>query len=119
MVSCNVTGNLVTLEASGTLTVDDYKKVLPVINELIKDGKKPAFFISLEDFHGWEPSAIWEELKFDVKHRNDFGPMVVVGESDIQKWLTRFSSMIFPSEVKYFDKKEEKEAREWIESKVS
>ena len=31
MVNCNVTGNLVTIEASGTLTVDDYKEVLPVI----------------------------------------------------------------------------------------
>jgi len=119
MVNSNVVGNLVTIEASGTLTVEDYKKVLPEIDELIKEGKKPAFFINLEDFHGWEPSAMWEELKFDVKHRNDFGPMVVVGESNIQKWLTQFSSMLFPSEVKYFDRGNEKEAREWIESKLA
>jgi len=44
---------------------------------------------------------------------------VVVGESNIQKWLTQFSSMLFPSEVKYFDRGNEKEAREWIESKLA
>lgn len=62
---------------------------------------------------------MWKELKYDIKHRKDFGPMVVLGETALQKWMTKFSSVFFPAEIKYFDKRKEHEARQWIESKTS
>ena len=62
---------------------------------------------------------MWEELKYDIKYMKDSGPMVVLGETALQKWMTKFSSVFFPAKIKYFDKRKELEAREWIESKIS
>ncbi len=119
MINYNIKDSLIEIEVKGKISTDDYKDFLPVIDSLIKDNKKPSFLIKLEDFKGWESSAMWEELKYDMKHRNDFGPMAVVGESNVQKLFTYISSLVFPSEIKYFDREKENEARKWIESKIS
>jgi hypothetical protein len=32
-------------------------------------------------FQGWDPSALWDEIKFDLRHANDFERVATVGDN--------------------------------------
>jgi hypothetical protein len=107
--------NFVTLRAAGKLTPTDYDAAVPEIENLLDlEGKPLRLMIRLEEFRGWELGALWDELRFDVKHHDDFGRIAVVGDSKWQEWGTRLSNPFFGGEVRYFDWDDMDEARAWL-----
>ncbi len=74
------TGNVVGYKASGKLTSDDYKTLVPILDRLIEDSGKIRFLLYLEDFHGWEMKAAWDDFVFVLKHRNDIECLAMVGD---------------------------------------
>lgn len=115
MIKWNIHDDVIELTASAKLTDRDYEQLLPVIDHLLELHSKPKFKIILDDFKGWELSALWSDLKYDLKHGREFGPMAVIGEDISQKWLAQFSDIFFPSDIRYFDHDAEREAEEWLE----
>ncbi|MGH9554074.1 MAG: STAS/SEC14 domain-containing protein, partial [Terriglobales bacterium] len=67
-------GNVLSLQANGTLTHADYEQVMiPKLEQIIKEhGKARILFAMGDEFHGWEPEAMWDDAKFGMKHRTDF-----------------------------------------------
>ncbi|HMY54172.1 MAG TPA: STAS/SEC14 domain-containing protein, partial [Candidatus Obscuribacter sp.] len=108
------------LEAREILTHADYEQVLiPKLEELIeKHGKARVLFVMREDFHGWEPSAMWDDAKFGMKHRADFEKCAVVGGPKWVEWATRLGSMLITAECKTFPASELELAQNWIETEV-
>ena len=68
----------------------------------------------LGDFHGWDIAALWEELKFDLKHLTDIELLAVVGDKQWEKWMTVFSQPFTLADVKYFDVTDYVPAKDWI-----
>lgn len=99
---------------SGELTKSDYEQVLPELEKLLNTYDCLRFFIKLEDFSGFELGAIWEDLKFDFRHKNQFGKTAVVGDNKWEEWGTKISKLFFTATVRFFDKQEEAEAWNWI-----
>lgn len=64
---------------TGKLTRADYDEFVPVIESEMKKGKVKILF-SMHDFSGWDVSALWEDIKFDMKH---------FGEIDALPWLVK------------------------------
>ena len=101
--------------ASGKLSKADYDAAVPEIENALSLGDGPTrILIVLEDFRGWDIPGLWEELKFDVKHGQDFGRIAVVGDSRLEEWGTRLSRPFFGAEVRYFDLDDVEEARAWL-----
>jgi hypothetical protein len=115
MITIETEGNIAYLIAEGELTKQDYDKLIPAMEALIFDHKIIRLYFELQDFHGWELSALWEDLKFDFKHRNDFSRVAVVGDKQWEKWLTNLSKPFTKAAVKYFDLHEKEAAKRWIE----
>lgn len=109
-----VSKNQVTLEVSGTLEKSDYEEVVPQLEKLVEDNEKLRALVELNDFHGIKPSALVDELRFDLRHRNDFEKCAILGEGAAQKWLTKIASPFFSGEVRFFDKKEIRQAKDWL-----
>lgn len=116
MIKWKVDEDTIEITANDKLTDEDFEKILPVIDNVMEIHGKPKFLIILDEFKGWEASAFWTDLKYDLKHRSDFGPMAVIGENIAEKILTQFSNVFFPSKLRYFKKSEEQEARRWLEA---
>ncbi len=113
-------GNIVCLRANGKLTHDDYRQILiPRLEQVIKEHGKARILLAMgEDFHGWEPAAMWDDAKFGMQHRTDFEKCAVVGGPKWVEWATKVGALIIPCEVKTFPSNLLTDARSWIQSPI-
>lgn len=107
--------NYLVCRVSGQLTEADYAAAIPELeNELfLRDGPL-RLMIVLEDFRGRELSALWKELKFDVRRSSDFDRIAVLGASRMADWGAHVSLPLLGSEVCYVDRAERAAARAWL-----
>lgn len=103
---------VLTLTAGGRLTKEDYEQALPKMEELLEKHGRLRFLIKLENFSGFEPAALWEDLRFDFKHRDEYGKIAIVGDKKWEEWGTKISKPFFESEVKFFEDEDKAEA--WV-----
>ena len=68
---------------TGTLVADDYARIVPDIERRIRDVGKLRLLVIMHDFHGWNAGALWEDLKFDVRHFADIDRLALVGETRV------------------------------------
>jgi len=107
--------DVVVVRASGTLTDADYDHAVPEIENAVQLAQGPLHvMIRLEDFHGWEIGALWQELRFDAEHEGDFGRIAVLGETTLEEWATRLSAAFTKSEMRFFPLEREEEASAWL-----
>jgi hypothetical protein len=107
---------VLTISVSQQLTKDDYQQLLPKLEALFAQYRSLKFFIELKDFHGFEIGALWEDLKFDLKHKNQYGKAAIVAETKWEEWGTKISDLIFASEMKFFPREQCEQAWHWVNS---
>lgn len=105
---------VLTITASDRLTIDDYKRLLPELEELLEKHDSVRFYIKLENLSGFDMEALWKEIKFDYKHKNQYGKTAIVGDKKWEKWGTKISKLFFDAEMKFFDKSQSDEAWNWV-----
>lgn len=103
---------IVEIDVQGKLEATDYEALVPQLEEAINQHGRLRGLIKLEDFHGWTPAALVDELRFDIRHRNAFERIAIVGDNALEKLGTRLSAPFFSGEIRYFE--DETRAREWI-----
>lgn len=107
--------DIINIRASGTLTTNDYEYAVPEIEHAMELSQGPLRVkLRLEDFHGWEIGALWQELEFDLKHRDDFGRIAVIGESALEDWGTTLSAPFTKAAMQFFPTNREAEADTWL-----
>jgi len=109
-------GKILDVNVSGKLEKEDYEFFVPEAEKRISEHGKIRFVFETTDFHGWEPSALWEDIKFDVKHFNDVEKVAVVGEKKWEKGMATFCKPFTSARVRFFEKDRADEAREWVAS---
>lgn len=107
--------NILGFELSGKLTDEDYQIFVPEIERNLKKHDKLRLLVVFKDFKGWDLHALWDDVKFDIQHFNDFEKIAMVGEKNWQKWMSIICKPFTMARVKYFEKREFAEAVEWIE----
>ena len=114
LIDHDVRGNQVRVVARGKLTDADYEWFVPQIEELMKRRGRLRLMWVMEGFRGWDLHGLWDDLKFGLKHRDDFERIAVVGERPWQKWATQCFKPVTPCQVSYFEHGREDDARAWI-----
>jgi hypothetical protein len=107
-------GKIIEVALTGKLTKEAYEEFVPLTEERIKQYGKIRMLVILHDFHGWNAGALWEDIKFDVKHFNDIERLAIVGETKWEKGMTIFCRPFTTAKIKYFDQSEIDAARQWI-----
>ena len=107
-------GNIVEVEATGKLTKEAYESFVPMTEEKIKEHGKIRILFVMHDFHGWDAGALWEDMKFDLKHFNHIERLAIVGESKWEKGMSVFCRPFTTAKIKYFDTTDIDKARAWI-----
>jgi len=109
------TDDLVIVDAAGKLTEDDYEAFDQELAGIAEEDDHMRILIRLsEDFRGWEPKALWEDVKLDVRYRHHLDRVAVVGHEDWQKWMTRLANPFVDAEVRYFGADEAPGAVGWL-----
>jgi hypothetical protein len=106
--------DVIEVRMSGKLHKADYDEYVPAIEALIEREGKLSFLMIMEDFHGWDVAAVWEDTKFDVKHHADISRIAMVGDKKWEEWMAKVCRPFTGAKIRYFDSSEEDAAREWI-----
>ncbi len=111
----NVTGNLLEVAVTGKLTREFYEEFVPTVENLIAEQGKIRVLFEMHDFHGWTAGALWEDIKFDIKHWRHIEQLAIVGETKWEHGMAVFCKPFTTAKVKYFDRADRDEARTWLE----
>jgi hypothetical protein len=104
----------VEMDLRGKLDREDYKKFVPELETLIKNRGKLRLLVHMHDFDGWTAGGVFEELKFDVKHFNDFERVAIVGDKKWEQRMSHISKPLTKAEVRFFPEAMKLEAQAWL-----
>ena len=115
-VTEEVSGNLLTVTATGRLTREDYEQFVPQTEEIINRVGKVRVLFVMQDFHGWDLGAVWEDTKFSIHHFSHIEKLAMVGDAKWEQWMASFCKPFTAAKIKYFDLSQLDAAREWLQS---
>ena len=108
-------GRVLEIHVSGKLVGKDYEQFVPRFEQLLHEHGKLRILFEMSDFHGWDTQALWDDIKFGVKHFNDIVRVAMVGETKWQQWMATFCKPFTAAKVRYFSENELAKATEWLE----
>ncbi len=107
--------NVLAFKATGKLTDADYQMFLPVLEEMIRRTGPVSLYIELQDFHGWEAQAAWDDFRFGIRHDHDFRRIAIVGDKSVVHAAVGLTNLFSNSEIKYFEQNDSDSAWGWLE----
>ncbi|MGN6545415.1 MAG: STAS/SEC14 domain-containing protein [Aureliella sp.] len=111
-------GHVLVINLTGKLTKEDYEHFMPEVERLIKEHGKLRMLVRMHDFHGWTAGALWEDIKFDMKHLRDIERIAMVGDKAWEHGMAVFCKPFTGATIRYFDQSEAGQAETWLESDV-
>jgi len=109
-------GRVVEVRVEGKLTTNDYETFVPEVERLIGQHGKLRVLFDMQDFHGWSAGALWEDIKFDLKHFRDIDRLALVGERKWEAGMATFCRPFTTATIRYFDRAQADDARRWLHS---
>jgi len=106
--------SVIYVTVSGKLTKEDYEQFVPRFEKDIQENGKVRILFHMQDFHGWQASALWEDIKFDMKHFSDIERLAIVGDKKWQKGMSIFCKPFTTAKVQFFDSQEIEKAKAWL-----
>ena len=114
-LSSDPSSKVLSVKLSGKLTKEDYGHFVPEVDNLIGKHGKIRILLQMHDFHGWTMGALWEDIKFDLKHFTHIERLAMVGERKWEAGMATFCKPFTTAKIRYFDVTEMEQARQWIE----
>jgi SpoIIAA-like len=106
---------LLVVHVSGKLAALDYDHFVPAFERLVRQHGKLKVLFDMTGFHGWEAGALWEDIKFDIKHFADIERLAMVGDKKWQQGMATFCKPFTKATIRYFDRADGAEARKWLD----
>ena len=107
-------GKVLVIKLTGKLTKEDYGHFLPEVERLIKGHGKVRMLVQMHEFHGWRAGALWQDIKFDLKHFRDIERLALVGERAWEHGMAVFCKPFTTATIQYFDRTKADQAQSWI-----
>jgi hypothetical protein len=104
---------VLTITASGHLSKEDLDGITPQLAELLDRHGRLRFYVELRDVTGFGLGALWEDLKFDLQHRRQYGRTAIVGDRTWQSSASRLAGLFFGAEVRFFEADQREAAWAW------
>jgi hypothetical protein len=111
-------GKCLLVQLSGKLTKEDYQHFVPAVEQLFKQHGKLRMLVRMHDFHGWTMGALWEDIKFDLKHWADIERLAFVGDRKWEAGMAAFCKPFTRAAIQYFDESKYEEALGWIKEGI-
>src|ERR1035441_2236101 len=108
-------GEILVVRVTGKLTKADYGHFVPEFEGLVRQHGKLRVLFDMTAFHGWDAGALWEDIKFDIKHFADIERLAMVGEKKWQQGMATFCKPFTKATIRYFHHADAAEARKWLD----
>ncbi len=104
----------IVVRAIGKLVKEDYAGFVPAFEQVLKERGKLRILFDATELTGWDAGALWQEIKFDVKHFSDIERVAMVGTQKWQQTLEQAAKPFTHAEMRYIDASEIEAARSWL-----
>lgn len=111
-------GKVLEVQVTGKLAHEDYQHLVPEFERLVKQHGKIGVLFEMVDFHGWDAAALWDDIKFDLKHFSDIDRLAMVGDRRWEKGMSVFCRPFTTAKIRYFDHTAIAEAKTWVEGRL-
>ena len=105
---------LLVVRLSGKLTKQDYEYFTPEVERLIQQFGSIRMLVEMHEFHGWSMEALWEDIKFDLKHFTHIDRLALVGDRKWEAGMAVFCRPFTTATIRYFDESNLEAAMAWI-----
>jgi ubiquinone/menaquinone biosynthesis C-methylase UbiE len=107
-------GKILEACVSGKLTHADYRRFVPEFERLVKQHGKINVLFEMVEFRGWKAAALWDDIRFDLKHFAGIERLAMVGEKKWQRGMSKFCRPFTTARIRYFDRTSAGKARDWL-----
>ena len=107
-------GKIVAIKVNNKLSKEDYEHFVPKVERLIEQFGKIRVLFEMYNFHGWKAGALWEDIKFDIRHFADIERIAFVGDKKWEKGMSVFCRPFTTAKIRYFTIEELSQASDWI-----
>jgi hypothetical protein len=104
----------VEIDISGRVSTEEFDATATKLETFIKRHGKVRVLEVIHDFEGMDAKALWHDMKFSLRHLNDFSRCAIVSDA---KFLSIWSAIAEPfidCEVAYCPPEEVEAARDWL-----
>jgi hypothetical protein len=113
----NVSGRVLTLKVSGTLTEPELKSMQKAATAIFATGGKWRILALTENFKGWERGGSWDDFSFQSDQDEHIERMAIVGERQWEELALMFTAKglrTFP--IQYFNLAQIAAAQAWLDA---
>jgi len=101
-------------EITDRLSNEEMQQIIRELEGTIAEFGKIRVLIDLQAFPYGDLGALWEDLKFTVRHTKDTERLAVIGDSAWIKGSIRLFDALTATECRYFDHSEVEQAWSWL-----
>lgn len=114
MIEIKEKENIIYTIAEKELKDEDYERLIPLLQEKVKQYGMIRWYFEMHNFQGWSLSAAWKDLKFDAKNADKMEKVAMVGDKDWEEKLTQLMKPFTGADVKFFPLDQKEQAKAWI-----
>lgn len=108
------TKRILVIRIGGRPTKADYAKFVPHFERLVLLRGRLRVLFDMTGFRGWDAAAFWDDIKFDLRHFAAVVRIAMIGDHNWQLCLAVFCRPFTLAPIRYFDRAETVEARDWL-----
>lgn len=113
-VSEETGGKIVAIRVRGKLTKEDYGQFVREFERIVKERGQLRVLFEMTELRGWDAGAMWEDIKFDIRHFADIDRLAMVGEKKWQHGMALVFKPFTRATTRYFDHSNSDAARRWL-----
>lgn len=107
-------GKVLIVNLSGKLVREDYIRLNPHVEQLVRAQGKVRMVVRMHDFHGWTMGALWEDIKFDLRHFAHIERLALIGDKKWEAGMAMFCKPFTTARIRFFDESRADEALAWV-----
>jgi SpoIIAA-like len=99
---------------SGRLSTQEFDKIAEKLEAFIKRHGRIRVLEVIKDFEGMDARAFWHDVKFSLRHVQDFSRVAIVTNPDMHHLWSNLVAPFMRCDVEHFSPGETEAARDWL-----
>jgi hypothetical protein len=98
----------------GRISTEEFDRIATKMEAFISRHGKIRVLEVIEDFEGMDAAAFWHDVKFSLRHLQDFSRLAIVTNPDVHHLWSSLVAPFMSCEVEHFPPEDVVAARDWL-----
>lgn len=105
---------LVAVKINDTICRNDYKALIPEMENKIKLCGRINFYLEIRDGVSWNGKSFWSDIHFNLKHAQDIRKVAFVGDEQLEDEIIALLKPLENAEIRWYKGNDKEEALKWL-----